>query len=224
MSHSVAPRLARCLLCGDSATGNGLCAPCSAELPYLHDACGTCALPLPRGATSCPRCLQRPPSFSSASAAWHYAFPIGQLVQHFKYRGDLAAGHSLARLAAVAIEPRDRRPDLLVPIPLHWRRYWSRGYNQAQLIAVEFGRQWQLPVHSRLLRKRSATETQLQLKRAQRLRNLSQSFAVGEAVAGLHIGLVDDVITTGATLEAAARTLLAAGAAQVSAYALARTP
>ncbi|WP_244506284.1 ComF family protein [Microbulbifer marinus] len=224
MSRSVAPRLAHCLLCGGRAAGSGLCAPCTAELPYLRDACTSCALPLQPGASSCPRCLQQPPSFSRASAAWHYAFPIAPLVQRFKYRGDLAAGHSLARLAAPAIEPRDARPDLLVPVPLHWRRYWSRGYNQAQLVAAEFGRQWQLPVRTRLLRKHSATDTQLQLKRAQRLRNLSQSFAVTGAVAGLHIGLVDDVITTGATLEAAARTLLDAGATRVSAYALARTP
>ncbi len=224
LSRSLSPRLALCLLCGDAADRGGLCTPCSAELPWLHSACARCALPLPGSATSCPRCLQQPPSFASARAAWHYAFPIGQLVQRFKYRGDLAAGHSLAQLAAIHIPPQEDVPDLLVPVPLHWRRYWSRGFNQAQLIAEEWGRRWQIPVNARLLRKVAAGDTQQQLKRAQRLRNLSRSFAVRKPVDGLHIGLVDDVITTGATLEAAARTLLEGGAGRISAFALARTP
>jgi len=222
-SRSYSPRLALCLLCGDGADGGGLCTPCAAELPWLHSACRRCALPLP-SAGDCPRCLQQPPSFASARAAWHYAFPVGQLIQRFKYRNDLAAGHSLAQLAAGHIQPREEMPDLLVPVPLHWRRYWSRGYNQAQLIAEEWSRRWRIPVNARLLRKVAAGETQQQLKRAQRLRNLAESFVVRGRADGLHIGLVDDVITTGATLEAAARALLEAGAARVSAYALARTP
>ncbi|WP_323845771.1 ComF family protein [Microbulbifer magnicolonia] len=224
LSGAVVPRLARCLLCGESAGDSGLCAACCAGLPFLHGACARCALPLAGAAGSCAHCLQHPPSFASASAAWHYAFPIGQLVQRFKYHRDLTAGHSLARLAALHIEPQAERPDLLVPVPLHWRRYWRRGYNQAQLIAAEFAHQWQIPVANRLLRKRRASETQQQLKRAQRLRNLQRSFAVHGTVDGLHIGLVDDVITTGATLEAAARALLDAGARRISAFALARTP
>lgn len=224
LSHSVAPRLTQCLLCGDSAGSSGLCIPCANELPFLYSACQYCALPLPPSANGCARCLQQPPSFTRASAAWHYAFPIGQLVQRFKYQNDLATGHSLALLAAPRVAPSTDRPDLLVPVPLHWRRYWSRGYNQAQLIATEFAAQWEIPLATRLLRKHSSSETQQQLKRAQRLRNLQHSFSVHGPVTGLHIGLVDDVITTGATLEAAARTLLEAGAARVSAYALARTP
>ncbi|MFC6981225.1 ComF family protein [Microbulbifer taiwanensis] len=206
------------------ASHSGLCAPCAAELPCLHSACMRCALPLAAGANVCARCLQQPPFFATASAAWHYAFPIGQLVQRFKYRNDLAAGHSLAQLAAEHLSPGIEQPDLLVPIPLHWRRYWSRGYNQAQLIATEFGRRWRIPVDARLLRKLAGGDTQQQLKRAQRLRNLRGSFVASRPVDGLHIGLVDDVITTGATLDAAARTLLDTGAVKVSAYTLARTP
>jgi ComF family protein len=149
---------------------------------------------------------------------------VNQLIQHFKYEGDLAAGHSLASLAAETLADMAGSLDLLIPIPLHWRRYWQRGFNQAQLLAETFGHAWQLPVQTRGLRKRHASDRQQSLDRRQRLRNLSGSFAVRAAVKGRRVGLVDDVITTGATMEAAASALLEAGAAQVSAIALARTP
>ncbi|MBB3062629.1 ComF family protein [Microbulbifer rhizosphaerae] len=224
LSHLLSRGLARCVLCAAGpAEPDGVCEPCRGELPYLHSACHRCALPLPQPAGACANCLQQPPPFASARAAWHYAFPVGQLIQRFKYHRDLAAGHSLALLAADHIRPNER-PDLLVPIPLHWRRYLTRGYNQAQLLASEFGRQWNIPVKPRLLHKHTATGTQQQLKRGQRLRNLRDSFRVRGTPVGLHIGLVDDVITTGATLEAAARCLLEVGAARVSTFALARTP
>ena len=226
ISDFLSQKLMRCLLCGDSCTAaSGVCPPCQRELPQLTHACSLCALPLPpSAATTCPHCLQRPPSFDRARAAWHYAFPVGQLIQRFKYRGDLVAGHGLAQLAAERLQPRGNRPDLLVPVPLHWRRYWRRGFNQAQVIAAEFGRQWRIPVAPRLLRKCSTGSTQQQLRRAQRLRNLAGSFTARQAPGPIHIGLVDDVITTGATLDAAARALLDAGAWRISAYALARTP
>ncbi|MFA0812310.1 ComF family protein [Microbulbifer epialgicus] len=168
--------------------------------------------------------MREPPQYSGVRATWHYAYPISQLIQRFKYHSDLAAGHTLAQLTAQAIEPVEDRPDLLAPIPLHWRRYWQRGYNQSQLVAAELAKQWQLPLRPRLLRKIAATQTQSQLRRHQRLRNLLQNFAVREPVEGLHIGLVDDVLTTSATLEAATQKLLEAGATRVSAFILARTP
>ncbi|GAA5445920.1 hypothetical protein Misp06_04127 [Microbulbifer sp. NBRC 101763] len=216
--------LAQCLLCGDRAGDYGICPACIEDLPFLENACETCALPLLPPSQLCPACLRQPPHYSRVRAAWHYAYPINQLIQRFKYHGDMAAGHSLAQLAAQALKPANQGPDLLVPIPLHWRRYWQRGYNQAQLVAAELGKQWQLPVRPRLLRKFGATQTQSQLRRNQRLRNLLHSFSVDENVERLHIGLVDDVLTTGATLEAAALKLLEAGATKVSAFILARTP
>ena len=224
ISQFLSRQLTRCLLCHDRAEGAGLCAPCTDELPALVQACHRCALPLPPAAETCPQCLQRPPAFARARAAWHYAFPLAQLLQRFKYQGDLAAGRTLAQLAAAPLAPHSDPPDLLLPVPLHWRRYWRRGFNQAQLIATEFGRQWGLPVNPGLLRKRSASAAQQQLGRSQRLHNLQHSFYLRRPLPGLHVGLVDDVITTGATLEAASRTLLDAGATRVSAFALARTP
>ncbi|MCO1334702.1 ComF family protein [Microbulbifer sp. OS29] len=224
LSNCLARSLARCLLCGARAGDGGVCSACSQELPQLGNACVLCALPIATPGSSCPSCLQRPPPFAKVSAAWQYAYPVNHLIQRFKYHRDLAAGHSLAQLAAQQLGAPQQIPDLLAPVPLHWLRYWQRGYNQAQLIASAMGQHWQLPVEPRLLRKTSRTKTQSQLRRAQRLNNLLDSFTVRREIRGLHIGLVDDVLTTGATLEAVTHKLLEAGAKQVSAFILARTP
>ncbi|WP_105102359.1 ComF family protein [Microbulbifer pacificus] len=221
--------LSRCLLCGSGDQVHaGICAPCQRDLPIIHHACDQCALPLENiSDRTCPQCLQYPPPQSRSRASWNYAYPVAQLIQRFKYRRDFAAGRTLAELTAETIGRQLRAeapPDLLVPVPLHWRKQLSRGYNQAQLIADILGRHWQIPVDHRTLRKVAHTGSQQQLRRSQRLKNLARSFAASSRVAGLHIGLVDDVITTGATVEAAAQSLLRAGASQVSVYALARTP
>ncbi|WP_237068544.1 ComF family protein [Microbulbifer guangxiensis] len=161
---------------------------------------------------------------AASRCAWLYGFPVSPLIQRFKYEGDLGAGHALASLAAESLAGMAESLDLLVPMPLHWRRFWQRGFNQAQLLAETFSRAWQLPTLPRTLRKCRASDRQQSLQRRQRLRNLSGSFLVRGDVAGQRIGLVDDVITTGATMETAANALLAAGASRVVALALARTP
>jgi len=234
---------ARCLLChGGDPLPAGICAPCAAELPDLDAACQRCALPLANsGDSHCARCQSRPPPVTATHACWFYAYPVAQLIQRFKYQRDLAAGRTLAELAAARLNPESLRPtlhhnqhhnqhpnqhpDLLIPVPMHWRKQlFERGYNQAQLIADILARQWQIPVDNRALRKITRTGSQQELKRAQRLKNLVESFSAHPRVRGLHIGLVDDVITTGATAEAAAGSLRAAGATSVTVYALARVP
>ncbi|WP_245720701.1 ComF family protein [Microbulbifer yueqingensis] len=217
-------RLALCLLChGPAGNEAGICRACAAELPVLGSACPRCALPLPTAA-ACPGCLRRPPAIGAARCAWHYAYPVAQLIRRFKHDGDLAAGHSLGLLAARQLRPVEPLPDLLVPVPLHWRRRWQRGFNQAELVAEALGRAWQLPVGRRVMCRIRAGASQQALDRRQRLANLRDSFSVRGKVQGLRIGLVDDVITTGATLDAAAAALLDSGALSISAYALARTP
>ncbi|WGL15675.1 ComF family protein [Microbulbifer bruguierae] len=235
LERQLEQQLCRCLLCsarinGSDIDGNddvsaGICAPCHRDLPSIDHACQRCALPLiNRAERECPRCLQQPPSHQYSHACWVYAYPVAQLIQRFKYQRDFAPGRTLAELAASRLRPQESLPDLLVPVPLHWRRQLGRGYNQAQLVADIFGRHWRIPVAPGALRKNSATGSQQGLRRAERLKNLARSFTAGPRVRGLHVGLVDDVITTGATLEAATQSLLAAGARQVSVFALARTP
>ncbi|MBY6191176.1 ComF family protein [Microbulbifer agarilyticus] len=221
---------ARCLLCGTAdEVQAGICAPCQCDLPSLGHACVRCALPLAETQDRhCAACIQRPPPQASSVACWSYAYPVAQLVQRFKYQRDFAAGRTLAELAAQELHPhilQAPRIDILVPIPMHWRKQlFGRGYNQAQLIADIFGSYWRIPVAPGALRKVAASDSQQTLSRAQRRKNLIHSFAAGRQIQDLHVGLVDDVITTGATQEAASQSLLAAGASRVSVYALARTP
>ncbi|WP_299594619.1 ComF family protein [uncultured Microbulbifer sp.] len=226
LDRTIDRHLAVCLLC---ASGNdiraGICPSCQWNLPAIGHACSSCALPLQHVSDhQCPRCLQKPPPQAISRACWYYAYPVAQLIQRFKYRRDLTAGRTLAELAATRLNPGKDKPDLLVPVPLHWRKQLSRGYNQAGLIAERLGHQWRIPVNTRVLRKVALTGSQQELRRRERLNNLSGSFAAHGRVAGLHIGLVDDVITTGATLEVAAQALLEAGAEKVSTFALARVP
>jgi ComF family protein len=111
-----------------------------------------------------------------------------------------------------------------VPVPLHWRRRWTRGFNQAEVIADELAYRLRIPLHAQALLRRQQHTPQQQLTAAQRRRNLRSGFAIRGDVRGRHVALVDDVVTTGATAAEIARTLLDAGAASVQVWCLARTP
>jgi Predicted amidophosphoribosyltransferases len=113
--------------------------------------------------------------------------------------------------------------DLLVPVPLYWRDQRRRGYNQAAVITAQLSQKLQIPVIHALSKPRPRAHQQ-QLSRAQRLRDIRGVFTTTETLSGVHVGLVDDVITTGATVEAISSQLIAAGAASVTVFALARTP
>ncbi len=219
----------RCLLClAPSHSRQEICAPCRAELPWLNVRCQRCALPLNSpDAQFCGRCLRRPPQFEYCLSALRYQFPSDQLLSRFKYQRQLPCGQLLAELwlAHCRSDAQRQRPQLLVPIPLHWRRRWSRGYNQSLLLAEHWGAALSLPVDCALHRARH-TPPQQGLSAAERRRNLRKAFALRrpEAVAGRHIALVDDVLTTGTTANVAAAILLAAGARRVDIWCLARTP
>jgi ComF family protein len=156
-----------------------------------------------------------------------YAAPVDRWQPRFKFHHDLAAGRLLSQLmsAACALAPR---PQALVPVPLHHARLRSRGYDQALELAKPIARTLTLPLRTGLLQRVRATTPQSSLDAGERRRNLEGAFAVVAAAdkdaLPAHVALVDDVITTGATLHAAARALLEAGVARVDAWACARVP
>jgi len=171
-------------------------------------------------AETCGACLRRPPEFDAALAAFEYRFPVDRLVQRFKFAGDLAVGRWLAqRLAAIACP----RPDLVVVPPLAPARLRTRGFNQALEIARVVGAATGAPVDARAIAKTRETSPQPGLGGRARRQNLRGAFGVVRPMAGLHVAIVDDVMTTGATLESAATALLQAGAARVDAWVVART-
>lgn len=219
----------RCLLCGESADessaeGRDLCGECAAALPWNRNACLRCALPLPVSAPACGHCLQHPPPLQQTHAALVYGFPIDRLLPRLKFHADLACGRLLSQLMLQAFAGLPR-PDALIPLPLHRARLRSRGYDQALELARPLARVLRIPMFDGVLMRSRATAPQSRLDADARRRNLRGAFAVkpGASLPG-HVVLIDDVMTTGATLEAAAKVLRRAGAARIDAWVCARTP
>jgi len=233
---------ARCLVCGESAEdARDLCRACAAALPWNHVACDRCALPLAAPGT-CGACLRRPPPLAAVHAACRYGFPLDRLLLRFKFHHDLTAGRLLSQLMAEACTPLPR-PDAVIPIPLHRARLRHRGYDQALELARPLARALSLPLLDNVLQRVRATSAQSELDAGARRRNLRNAFAVdgvalrhvlpghvllGHVLPGpvlpRHVVLVDDVMTTGATLHAAAAALLRAGVQRVDAWVCARVP
>jgi ComF family protein len=217
-----------CLVCGRLAGAENLCAPCAAELPRTGEVCRRCALALPGnpGAT-CGDCLTSQPPWERAVAALDYRYPVRQLVQRFKFNRSLASGEVLAGELSRAVLDADEKPDVIAPVPLHGWRFFRRGYNQADLIARRLGRDLGVRVDAGLLRRRRRTAAQTGLDAVQRRRNMRGAFRAAPRSGTTMprcVALVDDVMTTGATLEACTRALLRAGARSVLLWVVARAP
>ena len=215
-----------CSLCG--TPGANPCAACrtrTADLERQRWRCSCCAHALSAAAGLCRHCQQHTPAFEHTVCAAPYAPPYEQiaLALKFSHRADAAStlgvllGDALARAALPAI-------DCLIPVPLSRERLAERGYNQSALIARSLGDACGLPVDLDVLRRLVHTPAATQLDRAARAQALHGAFAATRRLEGLRIGLVDDVMTTGATMHAAAHALKAAGAAEVIGLAALRTP
>lgn len=210
----------RCLLCGDPAAARALCAACWQDLPWLEaPCCRQCAHPLATPGL-CGRCLAEPPHFDRVVAATRYHFPVDGLIQACKYGGRLATVRALAAMLAHA---PPGRADVIVPMPLSQHRLRERGFNQALELARAAAAAAGIRVDAGLCLKTRDTTAQTRLPWKQRRKNIRGAFLVPADIAGLHVVVVDDVLTTGATLSELARTLKRAGAASVTGWVLART-
>lgn len=208
----------RCLLC--QGQNGPLCPACLADLPWLPEhRCPICALPTPGGET-CGHCLKEIPAFSHTQALFSYAFPVDRLIQRLKYKEQLALAPLLGTLLARHVQTG--LPELWLPMPLHAWRLKERGFNQAVEIARELAAQTGVPMGFDWATRVRDTPPQAGLKREARRKNLRGAFACSPEVAGLHVGIVDDVMTTGSTLDELAKTLKDAGAREVSCVVVAR--
>ncbi len=219
----------RCALCAAPAAPGGLCPGCRRDLPWLAHACPRCARPLPPGAPSgpCGACQRQPPALDACIAALAYELPVDRMVQLLKFHGRLDLAPVLGRLLAEALAERRPPwpwPDLLLPVPLHRRRLHQRGYNQALEIARPLARRWHLALAPQRVRRCRPTPPQSGLDARARRVNLRGAFRVQGRLDGLNLALVDDVMTTGSTLDALARALRRRGARRVEAWVCARTP
>jgi ComF family protein len=207
------PVCRRCLKEPELFVANYFCVTCRA--PFLNefplDENGQCAL-----------CRLGLSGFDSVYAFGAYDGALRKLIHLFKYDGIRPLARPFGEFLARAL-PRDERFDLIVPMPLHWRRRWQRGFNQATLLAREVSRRWNVPVRN-VARRNRATAPQTGLTNSKRRANVNGAFSVkrGTRLDGMRVLLVDDVLTTGASASACAKALKRAGARHVGLLALAR--
>ena len=210
-----------CLLCAAPAGNALLCPPCVAGLPRLPArVCPVCALPSPEG-QRCGACLAAPPHFDATVAAFLYGFPLDRLVQALKYQHRLALAAWFAE-ALLAATPPPGRYDLLLPLPLAPLRLGERGFNQALEIARPLARAMALPLALDCCLRRGDSPPQAGLPWRARQRNVRGVFEARRDLTGKSLLVVDDVMTTGASLNELARTLKKQGAVRVGNWVVAR--
>ncbi len=224
----------RCGGCGQFS-GALFCEKCAPQLrAIVEPCCASCGQPfdvLAFGADICARCREHPPAFKRARAAWLFEGPARETIHKFKYNRRFALAPRLARAMANApatsIMLEAWQPQCLVPVALHSSRARARGFNQSALLARELGALFDLPAHD-LLRRNRRTPPQVGLNLKERRQNVRQAFEINQNLwrkhdlDGARILLIDDVFTTGATLNECARVLIQAGASAVGALTIAR--
>jgi ComF family protein len=229
-----------CKLCkSDSMRSLDLCALCESDLPDIGRHCNICSEPFSNpqaddpdvSSLICGNCLKGKTLFSHARIPYLYQAPIDHLLISFKFKGDLVAGKVLGELLSQHTEKCIKHgliaPDMIIPVPLHWRRRFGRGFNQAHELAISLSKRLNIPVNDKLVLRKTYTRAQHHLNREQRLHNLRNAFAVNssariEQIEGKSFAIVDDVLTTGSTANAIAKLLIDNGAVRVVVWAVAR--
>ncbi|MFC0322110.1 amidophosphoribosyltransferase [Gallibacterium melopsittaci] len=220
-----------CIVCGCrlAISIHGICSTCYRQLPKVAY-CGCCGTALPEDRMSCGCCLLNPPKWQRIVFVSAFVEPIQPLIYRFKFHQDYWLDRSLARWLFLAVRNAKRThhltlPDLLIPVPLHHRRQWQRGYNQAALLARYLSRWLNIPCREDLIVRKRATEAQRGKTAAQRQRNLSHAFALVKPLPqGIKsIALIDDVITTGTTMEEICLCLQQVGIEDIQVWALCKT-
>ena len=210
----------RCPSCG-GRTDAAFCAGCRADLAAIVQPCARCGLPQP-----VPRCPRRAGWLvERVIAPFEYAPPLDGYLQALKFGHGRMLGRALALLAAGPIAAHlaaRAAPEVLVPVPLHRRRLVARGYNQATEIARTLSAAVRVPLDPAVAVRFEAATPQSRLGARERRANVAHAFAVRGDVCGRRVAIVDDVITTGATINALAAALVEAGALRVEAWAIAR--
>lgn len=230
--HAVLPM--PCRLCGQALRDDPVpffCQPCWSRITPIHSpTCPRCGRPFfsPHALSHSPGhlcgwCRQHPPAYHHARTPYAYQSPLKEAILLLKYHGKTQLASPLAQLIARAVGPPPN-VDAILAVPLHSRRLREREFNQSLLLARHLGRQWHLPAPTSLIQRTTFTPSQTSLTRRERLKNLRRCFAVPipSAIEGKTLVLVDDVFTTGATVNECAKTLRQAGAQAVYVYTLAR--
>lgn len=224
------PTCAFCRAEAPTLSPAGICPNCLTQLLPLPAArCSRCALPYPTedgGPHLCEACLRRPPDFSGVVAVGVYQELLRESIHRFKYEQGIHLDYPLGALLAqrLATDAPEFRPALILPVPLHPLRLRERGYNQSLLLARRLGKELRVPTESRRLRRIRPTPPQQGLSLADRQRNLRGAFTLSAPLCSEKILLIDDVMTTGATLRECAQVLKTGGAGDILIAVLGRAP
>ncbi len=219
-----------CWLCRQplSLPSHGLCSLCLRHLPVLPPCCLSCGLPSTAINLLCGRCLRQPPYWHSMTFVGDYRPPFSTWVQQLKFNKTPELAPLLARLLllkwlAVYYDGMVCKPDSIICVPLHRRRCWQRGFNQADLISRPLARWLGCAYRHDTLQRLRATPTQRLLSAAARRRNLRSVFYLPHSLAGQHVALLDDVVTTTSTVTEISKLLLMQGVASVQVWCICRT-
>lgn len=216
-------QLTPCLLCHRLTPQYGVCDPCSQHLPRLGPACPRCATPMTQ-AQYCGRCLTNPPVRHATISVFRYDYPANKLITQFKFHHQLQLSRFLAQQFVQHLNSYQQpRPQQLIPIPLHPQRLRQRGYNQATELAKVISRHLHIPINQHSLIRIKATQPQSELAYKERKHNLDAAFYCPHRPNADHIALIDDVLTSGHTADAAATALLQQGIKTIELWTIART-
>ncbi len=220
----------RCWLCQQplKIAKHGICSLCIRQLPAPPACCPCCGLPNADSHQVCGRCLLKPPGWQSMVFAQVYQPPVSTLLLRLKFMSAPELASPLARLLLLRWLERWRegiviRPQILLSIPLHLRRYRQRGYNQADLLARPLARWLGCEYFPEALQRQRATPSQQKLSERERKRNLQHAFSCKQRLAGKHIALIDDVVTTGSTISEVAKLLNNEDIASLQVWCICRT-
>lgn len=212
----------RCCLCMQPDQ-HGFCHQCKQLLPWLGCACMKCGTTLPTEGI-CGRCQTKPVGFDSATIPFRYIDPISHQIHSLKYQRKLAVAPALGKmLATQVVKNMSRLPDALLPVPLHINRIKQRGFNQAGLIAESTGKLLGIPVDYGIISRAKDTASQTSLNQEERGKNMLNAFAVNVNGRYDAVAVIDDVITSGATIDAICTELRLNGYDNISAWAIAKT-
>lgn len=206
----------------------GICSLCYRQLPIYPTCCPRCGLPAAYDNIDCGRCRLHTPPWQVLISVSDYEPPISLLVKQFKFYQTSALAMVLSRLILLRWLHHRRsrqltRPEIILAVPLHQRRAWHRGFNQAELLARKLAHWISCCYVPQGLQRIRAGKLQHSLSASARRKNLRGAFKLGTDVCGRHIAVVDDVVTTGSTVSEISRLLIAAGAASVQIYCLCRS-
>lgn len=228
IQHLLPEKCALCRLHQAFNPQTGLCNGCSASLPWLQNACPSCALPLSSSTPSvniCGQCQNNPPPFQQCHTLFHYQPPIDRLISRLKFNQQLLYARIFGQLMAQHMRKcyaPTSLPDMVIPVPLHKRRLRERGFNQAQEVARICANLLSLPLNTHQCQRDKHTAHQLGLSALERHHNMRKAFSSKTFKPNTCIALVDDVMTTGTTLHELSACLKKSGCEEIHLWCIAR--